>query len=218
MTLETRFVMGTRANKALGLGATRGRIYMKHPDLFKYSSDPEDKKWMIKNNCMLATGGKNTFIMIADNIFDLLENEYKDSPHLMPEEMQVFTLPEFILQKMRALMIKEKKAAQKMMIKADSTVSTAIKTEPVQHRLPAGGKVGMKVQKPPPEYNSHQHPKRHAAERAAAAITASSEEEFDEAIRRQPINTLAAGEGNVSSDSARELISDEEDVAGRLLR
>lgn len=26
---------------------------------FQYSSDPEDKKWMVKNNCMMATGGKN---------------------------------------------------------------------------------------------------------------------------------------------------------------
>lgn len=37
LTTESSFVMGTRANKALGLGATRGRIYMKHPELFKVS-------------------------------------------------------------------------------------------------------------------------------------------------------------------------------------
>lgn len=170
LTTETKFIMGTRANKALGLGATRGRIYMKHPDLFKYSSDPDDKKWMVKNNCMLATGGKNTFIMIADNIFDLIENEYKDSPHIMREELQVFTLPEFILQKMRALMIKEKKLSQKL---ARKTASPSVARPEI-----AIIKEEYTAQSPQRRAGemSPRHSTRPAAERAAAAICASSEE------------------------------------------
>ncbi|XP_039266852.2 deoxynucleotidyltransferase terminal-interacting protein 1-like [Styela clava] len=174
LNTDTKFIMGTRANKALGLGATRGRIYMKHPELFKYSSDPDDKKWMVKNNCMLATGGKNTFIMIADNIFDLIDNEYKDSPHIMREELQVFTLPEFILQKMRALMIKEKKLTQKL------TRKTASPAPPRSEVL-----VVKEEHTSVKSYQNHQqrvgqtsprHSTRPAAERAAAAICASSEE------------------------------------------
>uniref|UniRef100_A0A3Q4GPF4 Deoxynucleotidyltransferase terminal-interacting protein 1 n=1 Tax=Neolamprologus brichardi TaxID=32507 RepID=A0A3Q4GPF4_NEOBR len=32
---SSTFVLGSRANKALGMGGTRGRIYIKHADLFK---------------------------------------------------------------------------------------------------------------------------------------------------------------------------------------
>nr|CAB3239355.1 deoxynucleotidyltransferase terminal-interacting protein 1-like [Phallusia mammillata] len=109
LTTETEFVMGTKANRALGLGATRGRIYMKHPDLFKYAGDHEDKKWMVKHNCMAATGGKNTFIMIAEDVLHLFKTEYKDSPGTLSEELQFFKLPDFVLRKMQASMINEKR-------------------------------------------------------------------------------------------------------------
>ena len=39
---ESLFVMGARANKALGLGQTRGRIYIKHPEVFKVSCEEVD--------------------------------------------------------------------------------------------------------------------------------------------------------------------------------
>ena len=32
---ETLFILGSKANKALGYGQTRGRLYIKHPELFK---------------------------------------------------------------------------------------------------------------------------------------------------------------------------------------
>ncbi|XP_026545391.1 deoxynucleotidyltransferase terminal-interacting protein 1 [Notechis scutatus] len=37
LTETTSFVLGSRANKALGMGGTRGRLYIKHPHLFKVS-------------------------------------------------------------------------------------------------------------------------------------------------------------------------------------
>jgi len=109
LTTETNFVMGTKANKALGLGATRGRIYMKHPELFKYSGDHDDKKWMVKNGCMAATGGKNTFIMNADDVTELYEAEYKESQGTHLEELKFFKLPNFILCKMRSAMANDKR-------------------------------------------------------------------------------------------------------------
>ncbi|XP_038606532.1 deoxynucleotidyltransferase terminal-interacting protein 1 isoform X1 [Tachyglossus aculeatus] len=39
---NTTFVLGSCANKALGMGGTRGRIYIKHPHLFKGLPGPED--------------------------------------------------------------------------------------------------------------------------------------------------------------------------------
>lgn len=112
LTLETDFVMGTKANKALGLGATRGRIYMKHPELFKYSGDHEDKKWMVANQCMTATGGKNTFIMIAEEVTKLYNREYKDCQGTNPNELIFFKLPEFVLRKMRSAMRYDKMLRQ----------------------------------------------------------------------------------------------------------
>ncbi len=35
LSSDTRFILGSKANKALGFGQTRGRLYMKHPELFK---------------------------------------------------------------------------------------------------------------------------------------------------------------------------------------
>jgi len=112
LTSETDFVMGTKANKALGLGATRGRIYMKHPELFKYSGDHEDKKWMVANQCMTATGGKNTFIMIAEEVTKLYNREYKDCQGTNPNELIFFKLPEFVLRKMRSAMRNDKMLRQ----------------------------------------------------------------------------------------------------------
>uniref|UniRef100_A0A7M4ENN5 Deoxynucleotidyltransferase terminal-interacting protein 1 n=1 Tax=Crocodylus porosus TaxID=8502 RepID=A0A7M4ENN5_CROPO len=58
LTETTTFVLGSRANKALGMGGTRGRLYIKHPHLFKYAADPEDKHWLAEHQHMRATGGK----------------------------------------------------------------------------------------------------------------------------------------------------------------
>lgn len=35
LTYDTLFILGSKANKALGFGQTRGRLYIKHPTLFK---------------------------------------------------------------------------------------------------------------------------------------------------------------------------------------
>ncbi|XP_034020290.1 deoxynucleotidyltransferase terminal-interacting protein 1 isoform X2 [Thalassophryne amazonica] len=55
---SSTFVLGSRANKALGMGGTRGRIYIKHADLFKYAADAKDKQWLAERHHMRATGGK----------------------------------------------------------------------------------------------------------------------------------------------------------------
>lgn len=44
VTVNTRFVLGSKANKALGFGSARGRLYTKHTDLFRYIGDQEDSK------------------------------------------------------------------------------------------------------------------------------------------------------------------------------
>lgn len=104
ITAETHFVMGARANKALGLGNTRGRLYIRHPDVFKYSGDQEDKIWLYEQKLMPATGGK-AYMLLVEDIFDLSKtDEYKDSPTLLMHECRGFAIPEWMRTKVKVQM------------------------------------------------------------------------------------------------------------------
>ena len=73
---EVLYNFGTyvfRANKALGFAQTRGRLYVKHPGLFKYASDADDKEWLSKNKLMPATGGR-AYIMLLEDIEKLAKD------------------------------------------------------------------------------------------------------------------------------------------------
>jgi len=105
LTSETLFVLGSKANKALGLGQTRGRLYMKHPELFKYSGDTEDKEWLTKNQVMSTTGGKAYLMVLQDIICLSQTDEYSSSCRLQLDELAGgFHVPAFIIQKMRVFM------------------------------------------------------------------------------------------------------------------
>ena len=70
--------------QALGFGQTRGRLYIKHPELFKYSGDQTDKEWLAKANLMATTGGK-AYLMVLQDILDLVESpEYSSHPKQQP--------------------------------------------------------------------------------------------------------------------------------------
>jgi deoxynucleotidyltransferase terminal-interacting protein 1 len=61
----------------LGFGQTRGRLYTKHPELFKYSGDQEDKEWLARHNLMPPTGGK-AYLMVLEDIQELADtDEYR---------------------------------------------------------------------------------------------------------------------------------------------
>ncbi|MEE6528213.1 hypothetical protein FKM82_030291 [Ascaphus truei] len=57
------------------MGGTRGRIYIKHPELFKYAADPQDKQWLTEQQHMRATGGKMAYLLLEQDILDLASNE-----------------------------------------------------------------------------------------------------------------------------------------------
>ncbi|XP_069507320.1 deoxynucleotidyltransferase terminal-interacting protein 1 [Ambystoma mexicanum] len=101
----TRFVLGSRANKALGMGGTRGRIYIKHPELFKYAADPQDKHWLAENQHMRATGGKMAYMLLEEDIQDLAaSDEYRSCPELKIDELKPFTPPHWMIEKMQRYM------------------------------------------------------------------------------------------------------------------
>ncbi|XP_042657212.1 deoxynucleotidyltransferase terminal-interacting protein 1 isoform X2 [Tyto alba] len=78
LTETTTFVLGSRANKALGMGGTRGRLYIKHPHLFK------------------------AYLLIEEDIRDLAASEdYRDSMDLRLEELKPFVPPAWMTEKMQ---------------------------------------------------------------------------------------------------------------------
>ncbi|KAM7006353.1 deoxynucleotidyltransferase terminal-interacting protein 1-like [Tautogolabrus adspersus] len=102
---SSTFVLGSRANKALGMGGTRGRIYMKHADLFKYAADAKDKQWLAERHHMKATGGKMAYLLIEADIQDLFRSdEYKDCPDVRVDEIKPFSVPLWMVEKMQRAM------------------------------------------------------------------------------------------------------------------
>ncbi|KAM6378476.1 deoxynucleotidyltransferase terminal-interacting protein 1 isoform 3-T3 [Pluvialis apricaria] len=78
LTETTTFVLGSRANKALGMGGTRGRLYIKHPHLFK------------------------AYLLIEEDIRDLAaSDDYRDSVDLRLEELKPFVPPAWMTEKMQ---------------------------------------------------------------------------------------------------------------------
>uniref|UniRef100_A0A4W4ESH4 Deoxynucleotidyltransferase terminal-interacting protein 1 n=1 Tax=Electrophorus electricus TaxID=8005 RepID=A0A4W4ESH4_ELEEL len=102
---KSTFVLGSRANKALGMGGTRGRIYIKHADLFKYAADAQDKHWLAERQHMRATGGKMAYLLIEEDVQDLaISEEYKDCPDLRMDELKPFVVPGWMVEKMQKAM------------------------------------------------------------------------------------------------------------------
>lgn len=108
---SSTFVLGSRANKALGMGGTRGRIYIKHADLFKYAADAKDKQWLAERHHMRATGGKMAYLLIEEDIQDLAKSdEYKDCPDVHMDEMKPFSVPLWMVEKMQRAMATQRDA------------------------------------------------------------------------------------------------------------
>lgn len=102
---NSTFVLGSRANKALGMGGTRGRIYIKHADLFKYAADAKDKQWLAERHHMRATGGKMAYLLIEEDIQDLSHSdEYRECPELRMDELKPFSVPPWMVEKMQRAM------------------------------------------------------------------------------------------------------------------
>uniref|UniRef100_A0AAX7VNP5 Deoxynucleotidyltransferase terminal-interacting protein 1 n=1 Tax=Astatotilapia calliptera TaxID=8154 RepID=A0AAX7VNP5_ASTCA len=102
---SSTFVLGSRANKALGMGGTRGRIYIKHADLFKYAADAKDKQWLAERHHMRATGGKMAYLLIEEDIQDLSRSdEYRDCPDVRMDELKPFSVPQWMVEKMQRAM------------------------------------------------------------------------------------------------------------------
>ncbi|CAL8336813.1 unnamed protein product [Merluccius merluccius] len=87
------------------MGGTRGRIYIKHSDLFKYAADAQDKLWLAERQHMRATGGKMAYLLIEEDIQDLsCSDDYKECPDLRMDELKPFSVPLWMVEKMQRAM------------------------------------------------------------------------------------------------------------------
>jgi len=121
LTESVEMILGVKANKILGFASSvRGRLYNRHPQLFKYMTDHEDKTWLCQNGHLPMTAGKS-FLMLAEDIRLLAINhpDYKDNLGIKGEDVKGFTVPEFILKKVK-LCMKKQALIQKVRKSTDS--------------------------------------------------------------------------------------------------
>uniref|UniRef100_A0A8C6L8T1 Deoxynucleotidyltransferase terminal-interacting protein 1 n=1 Tax=Nothobranchius furzeri TaxID=105023 RepID=A0A8C6L8T1_NOTFU len=104
LTDGSTFVLGSRANKALGMGGTRGRIYIKHADLFKYAADSKDKQWLAERHHMRATGGKMLIAGEMCVVAVVTCIPFRDCPDVRMDELKPFSVPPWMVEKMQRAM------------------------------------------------------------------------------------------------------------------
>ncbi|CAH8834470.1 unnamed protein product [Trichobilharzia szidati] len=102
---NTSFALGSTANSWLGMGTARGRIYSKHPELFRYACDNEDKAWLVQTGVIVSHGVK-AYLVHAEQVYQIAEqiNSHitkTSSTGRGTEKLKTFKLPQKILQKVR---------------------------------------------------------------------------------------------------------------------
>lgn len=62
--------------QVLGCGGIRGKLFAKHPDLFRYCVDAEDRDWLIRHKLhYMSQNSGSSYILILEDIRDLLNSD-----------------------------------------------------------------------------------------------------------------------------------------------
>ncbi|CAI2725180.1 unnamed protein product [Schistosoma spindalis] len=100
---NTHFALGSSANTWLGMGTARGRIYSKHPELFRYICDNEDKAWLVQTGLIISHGVK-AYLVHAEQVHQIATqqiNSYSSKADI--EKLRTFKLPYWFLQKVKTV-------------------------------------------------------------------------------------------------------------------
>ncbi|VDM35162.1 unnamed protein product [Hydatigera taeniaeformis] len=98
------FALGSCANAWLGLGAARGRIYSKHPWIFRYACDREDKSWLSRAGHLPNCGAK-AFLVLAKQIYEVASMDNSLSTAATTRgPLPQFVLPPWLFRKVRLLL------------------------------------------------------------------------------------------------------------------
>ncbi|KAK4472927.1 hypothetical protein MN116_002720 [Schistosoma mekongi] len=103
---NTPFALGSSANAWLGMGTARGRIYSKHPELFRYICDNEDKAWLVQTGLIISHGVK-AYLVHAEQVHQIAQqiNSYSSKLNntVRTEKLKTFKLPQWFLQKVKVV-------------------------------------------------------------------------------------------------------------------
>ncbi|KAA3677107.1 uncharacterized protein DEA37_0002371 [Paragonimus westermani] len=98
------FTLGSSANTWLGMGAARGRIYTKHPELFRYACDAEDKAWLVHSG-ILTSHGVKAYLMHSGQVRQIARlygRECDENAEGVTDRLLTFKVPPWLLYKMKA--------------------------------------------------------------------------------------------------------------------
>ncbi|CAH8476063.1 unnamed protein product [Schistosoma intercalatum] len=100
---NTHFALGSSANTWLGMGTARGRIYSKHPELFRYICDNEDKAWLVQTGLIISHGVK-AYLVHAEQVHQIATQQINShSSKADIEKLKTFKLPNWFLQKVKTV-------------------------------------------------------------------------------------------------------------------
>ncbi|XP_054733006.1 uncharacterized protein LOC129240950 [Anastrepha obliqua] len=109
ISTATKFVLDVQANQAFGFGTDGNeRLASKHPELIRYLPDNEDRDWLSSQNVIAAQNRNSRFLfLIHDEVCRLKQTHetYRVKPNIDLNIMNTFTVPEFMIQKMKLFFV-----------------------------------------------------------------------------------------------------------------
>ncbi|XP_073839282.1 uncharacterized protein [Musca autumnalis] len=110
ISTTTKFVLDVQANQAFGFG-TEGkerRLASKHPELIRYLPDNEDRDWLVTQQIIPQPNRNSRFLfLIYDEVCRLYQTHevYKNKTSIDLSVMMTFTVPDFMIQKMKIFFV-----------------------------------------------------------------------------------------------------------------
>ncbi|XP_037806513.1 uncharacterized protein LOC119600395 isoform X2 [Lucilia sericata] len=109
ISTSTKFVLDVQANQAFGFSAEgKERLASKHPELIRYLPDTEDRDWLINQRIIPQQNRNSRFLfLIYDEVCHLYQNHeiYKNKVCIDLSVMMTFTVPDFMIQKMKVFFV-----------------------------------------------------------------------------------------------------------------
>ncbi|XP_037935294.1 deoxynucleotidyltransferase terminal-interacting protein 1 isoform X2 [Teleopsis dalmanni] len=109
ISTATKFVLDVQANQAFGFGTDgKERLASKHPELIRYLPDGEDREWLTSQNIISQQNRNSRFLfLIHDEVCRLQQTNdvYRNKPNVNLNCMHKFTVPEFMIQKMKIFFV-----------------------------------------------------------------------------------------------------------------
>ncbi|KNC23300.1 hypothetical protein FF38_10729 [Lucilia cuprina] len=109
ISTSTKFVLDVQANQAFGFSAEgKERLASKHPELIRYLPDTEDRDWLTNQRIIPQQNRNSRFLfLIYDEVCHLYQNHdiYKKKVSIDLSLMMTFTVPDFMIQKMKVFFV-----------------------------------------------------------------------------------------------------------------